>query len=196
MTYTSLLQDVYDITKRPDLTAETAIGVKSAVLQLHQADFYTKDIFETGISFPTSDYTQQLDYKTLLPRWRQMKYLRKYDAVGLAAGKELDPVAIEKVLDSYKIERTDIYYLAGSVYQIKSSTQEQYYLLGAYLFPDTSPTTFTSWIADEYPFAVAFRAASIVFKMIGRLDTATDMDKQAAIFAAEIAIGNIETVGS
>jgi len=196
MSYTSLLSDVYDVTKRPDLTAETAMGVKSAVLALHQADFYSKDLYETGISFTTSEYVQSLDYKTLLPRWRQMKYLRKYDAVGLAPGKKLEPISIEKVLDGYKIERTDVFYLAGSVYQIKSSTEEQYYLLGAYLFPSVDPANFISWIADEYPWAVVFKAASIVMKMIGQEDTAKLLDEQSRIFAAEISIGNIETVGS
>ena len=195
MSYSSLLQDVYDLTKRPDLVAETAIGVKTATLQLHSSDFYSKDLYETGISFTTSDYLQTLDYKLLLPRWRQIKYLRKYDAVGLTAGKKLDPIVIEKVLDGYKIERTDVFYLAGSVYQIKCSTQEQYFLLGAYLFPDVNPTTFTSWIADEYPYAVAFKAASIALKMVGLMDVADTFERQSIIFANEIASANITTVG-
>lgn len=196
MSYTSLLSDVYDITKRPDLVAETAIGVKAAVLQLHNADFYAKDLYETGISFSTSDYIQSLEYKLLIPRWRSIKYLRKYDAVGQVAGKMLTPITTEKVLDSYKIERTDIYYLAGNVYQIKLSTQERYFLLGAYLFPSIDPSNFISWIADEFPYAVAFKAAVNVMIAIGQLEVAAALEKQAKIFIDEIAVGNIETVGS
>lgn len=196
MTYATVLQDVYDITKRPDLTAETALGIKTAVLQLHGQDFYTKDLFETGIAFTTSDYLQTLDYKTLLPRWRSMKYLRKYDAVGQTPGKLLDPIVIEKVKDSYKIDRTDVFYLAGAVYQIKSSTEEQYYLLGAYLYPSVDPSNFISWIADEYPYAVAFKAATVAMRAIGQMDIADSFEKQANIFAQEIGLANIETVGS
>jgi len=196
MSYATLISSVYDLTKRPDLVAETALGVKSAVLQLHSMDYFSKDLYETGISFTTSDYIQSLDYKTLLPRWRAIKYIRKYNAVGLAAGRELKAISIEKVLDSYNIERTDIFYLAGSVYQIKSSTQEQYFLLGAYLFPNTDPVNWSSWIADEYPTAVVFKAASIVHRAVGQEELANSMEKQAGIFAMEIINTNIETVGS
>ena len=196
MTYATVLQDVYDITKRPDLTVETAIGIKSAVLQLHGQDFYSRDLYETGISFPTSDYLQTLDYKVLLPRWRSMKYLRKYDAVGMTPGAKLSPVSIEKTIDGYKIDRTDVYYLAGVVYQIKSSTEEQYYLLGAYLWPSIDPSAFDSWIADEYPYAVAYKAATLAMRAIGHMDIADSFEKQANIFAQEIGVNNIETVGS
>ena len=49
--FTSLLNDVYTITNRPDLIAETKLAVKQATLKMHQSDYYPKDLFETGIAW-------------------------------------------------------------------------------------------------------------------------------------------------
>ena len=196
MNYSSLLAEVYTLTKRPDLVAETTLGVKSATLQLHRMDFFSKDLHETGIAFDTSEYIQTLTYRVLLPRFRQMKYLRKYDNTGGAAGEKLKEVSIEKILDGYKQERTDIFYLAGDVIQIKSSTKEKYYLFGCYLNPSIDPDNFISWVADEYPYAIIYRAASIVMKAIGQDTESAAYDNLAKLEANEILISNLETVGA
>ena len=73
MNFTELMTEVYAVTKRPDLSAETALAVKSATLKLHQSDFYFKDLFETGISFTESSFIQTLDIKTVIPRFRALK---------------------------------------------------------------------------------------------------------------------------
>ena len=194
--FTDLLANVYTVTNRPDLVAETTLAVKAATLKLHRIDYFSKDLFETGVSFSTSDYFQTLDYKTIIPLFRTIKYLRKYDSVNLKPGIELKAISIEKVLDGYGVERQDVFYQAGSVLQIKSSTQEQYYLIGAYLNPIIDPATYNSWIAQEFPMSVVYVAASIVFTAIHQAETAAAMDKLAASEMAEILMHNIETVGS
>lgn len=193
-TYSQLISSVNTLTKRPDLVDDTALAIKQATIQAHSSDFYPKDLFETGISFTTSDYRQSLNYKLLLPLWRSLKYLRKYDAVNLAAGAELKAIPTEKVVDSYGAERNDVIYLAGQVYQIKSSTQEQYYLLGAYLHPDTNPDTYTSWIAEECPLLIAYKAASIVAGMIGNTEMKTNHEREASILMDQIHRANIGSI--
>ena len=60
-TFTELCNDVYTMTKRPDLVAETKLAVKAATLKAHQSDFYPKDIYETGIQFSRSEeHTSEL----------------------------------------------------------------------------------------------------------------------------------------
>ena len=196
MDYASLLNEIYGLTKRPDLTTETTSAVKAATLQMHGMDYFAKDIYESGISFATSDYFQSLDYKLLLPRWRAPKYFRKYDAVGLTPGKILSEIPIEKVLDGYKIDRQDIWYLAGGVIQIRSATKEQYYLFGAYLFPSVDSSNYISWIADEYPYAIVYKAVSMVYKMIGLMDEAKNNEDLSKEFQAEIIKHNIVATGS
>lgn len=177
MNLAELTAEVYTITGRSDRTAETLTAIKAATLKAHQSDFYYKDIFETGVAFDTSDYTQQLDYRTLIPLWRAVKYLRKYDisTTPYTPGKILDLIVPENVLDRYQVQKTDIYYVAGSYLNINSSTKEQVYLLGCYLNPDITVDGYNSWIAEDHPYAIVFDAAATVFKAIGK-------DEEAAAY--------------
>lgn len=194
--FTDRVADVYVLTNRPDLTTDTEAAVKAATLRAHRLDFFDKDLHETGISFPSSAYIQSLDYSTLLPRWRSLKYLRKYDSVNSKAGGFLKVLTPEQTLDRYNVEKTDIMYLAGLVYQIKSSTLEQYFLLGCYLNPDVAASTYSSWIANEYPNAIVYDAASIVCKGIELDALATKYETMRNEERAELIMSNIVTVGS
>lgn len=170
MTLAELIAAVYVETKRPDLVDRTKQAVKSATLKLHQLEYFQKDVFETGIIFDTSDYYQSFEYKTTIPRWRSAQYFRKYD-YSMPPGRatdDFDIVTIGAVRDEYGAERNDITYLAGNVYQFKSATQFQYMLMGCYLNPDLDDVTFTSFIAEEYPFAIVYEAARIICKGIGK----------------------------
>jgi hypothetical protein len=169
--FSSLLNDVYTITNRPDLIAETKLAVKQATLKMHHSDYYPKDIFETGLSWDPVSFTQSLAYKTLIPRWRTFKYLRKYS--DSLPGTFFSLLSVEESLDRYMINRDNICYVAGDMLEIRSSTQDSYMLLGCYLHPDITEEGYTSWIADEHPFAIISDAAATVFKMIG-------FDEQAA----------------
>jgi hypothetical protein len=194
--FTDLLANVYTLTNRPDLVAETTLAIKAATLKLHRLDYFAKDLYEVELTFPTSSYFQTLVYASTVPLFRTAKYLRKYDAVGLTAGKELKAVPIEKVLDSYGIDRVDVYYLAGTAIQIRSSTQEQYFLFGCYLSPNVDTVNYASWIYNEYPYAIVYSAASIVLSAIHQDELAAKMDKLAAVEIAEIIASNLETIGS
>jgi hypothetical protein len=70
--FTALLADVYDITKRSDLVAETTLAVRAATLKLHQSDFYPKDLSEAKVQFASSAYFQSLAYSSLFPRFRNL----------------------------------------------------------------------------------------------------------------------------
>ncbi len=66
MTYDELVTEVYALTKRPDLVAETASLIKAATLKAHHTDFYSKDLFETSVTWPAPSFRQQLDYINLV----------------------------------------------------------------------------------------------------------------------------------
>lgn len=168
MTLTELQNEVYAITNRPDLVSQTQSAVRQATLSLHQSDYYFKDLFETGITFPTEDFIQQWEYSTVIPRFRALKYIRKTDAQGSDNGAFFEVVPPELVVDSYQINRTDIVYVAGTVIQLRSRTSIQYAILGCYLNPDITISGFSSWIAREHPFAIVYLAAARIFKQIGR----------------------------
>lgn len=167
MNLTELRQEVYTITNRPDLTAETLLAVRQATLALHQTDYWWKDLKETGISFLVPAYTQELSFRPIIPRFRALKYLRKSDSSG-TVGAFFTVIQPEAVLDNYNMDRTDVCYAAGDSIEIKSSTQFQYAVMGYYENPDISTTGYSSWIATDHPYAIVFEAAEKVFKMIGK----------------------------
>lgn len=169
--FNALVNDVFAITNRPDLIAETQMAVKSATLQLHRSDFFYKDIREEVLVFAASDYLQTIDYRTLFPQYRALKYLRKYDPTQASAndkvGSFLKIITPEQVLDGYNAQRSDIGYVAGSVIQLKSSTALQYVIIGLYENPVVAtPETYKSWISDEAYYAIVYSAASKMFGTI------------------------------
>ena len=97
--FTALLADVYDITKRSDLVAETTLAIRAATLKLHQSDFYPKDLSEAKVQFTSSAYFQSLAYSSLFPRFRNLSYIRKYES-GAPTGslKVIEPT---NIFDSY-----------------------------------------------------------------------------------------------
>ena len=196
MTLNELIAEVYTITNRPDLVAQTLTAVRSATLKLHQSDYFYKDIFETGVTFTSAEYLQQLEYRTLVPRWRALKYIRKTDSVGYQDGAFLEVLSVpEMVEDAYRINRNDVCYVAGAVVQIRSSTELQYILLGCYLNPDITAAGYNSWIALDHPYAIVFDAASMVFKMIGDTDQFAAYTALAQQQMAELRMSNIQAVG-
>lgn len=170
-TLASLLSDVYTITARPELIAETKLAVKQATLKMHQLDDFPKDLYETGIQFANPAFIQSLDYKSLIPNWRRFKYLRKYqDSV---PGDFFTLLSPEETLDRYAVNKDNICYVAGTQLEIRSNTEDTYMLLSCYVHPNVTDESFSSWIADEHPYAIIWDAAAAVFKMTG-------YDEQAA----------------
>lgn len=192
--FTELCDEVYTLTNRPDLIAETKLAVKAATLKLHQSDLYYKDLYEIGISFSTSDYVQSLEYRTVIPKYRQLKYIRKTDAAG-TPGNFLDVITPAMAVDKYNSIREDVCYAAGELIQIKSSNLLQYILFGCYVNPDITESGYNSWIALDHPFAVIFEAAATVYKAIGQDDQSTTFRNLVAEQIAMIKASNIELVG-
>lgn len=195
MTLSELIAEVYTLTNRPDLVAQTLSAVRAATLKIHQSDYYYKDLFETGISFTTAEYLQQIAFRGIIPRWRAFKYLRKTDITGTEQGAFFDLIQPEVVLDSYGINRADVCYVAGEVIQVRSSTQVQYAILGCYLNPVITEIGYTSWVATDHPYAIVFEAASLVFKMIGDTDQFAAYSQLSGIQMGEVRTSNIQAQG-
>ena len=167
--FASLVSDVMTLTNRPDLVNETNLAVRAATLKAHQSDDYIRDLTEYSITFSASDYYQSLDFKLVVPLWRKPRYIRKYDPTATTGGpgdflKYIEP---EKVIDEFRADRLDVFYVAGSNIQIRSSTILSQILCGAYINPDVTTAGYSSWIADDYPFAIIYEAAAIIFKTVG-----------------------------
>jgi len=202
MTLTELVNGVYAVTNRPDLVALTEQFVKQATLKLHQLDFFYKDLFETGMIFGSPEIVQQVDIKSLIPRWRANKYLRKSDASG-SLGNFIEDIKVpENSLDSYNIIRDDVYYVAGDLLNIRSSTALQYVLYGCFRYPDITTLSFSSFIAIDHPYAIINDAATSIFKRVGKDSEAALMrtlvwgdGKNDKGLAGDIIMSNTATTG-
>lgn len=176
-TLSSLVADVYSLTNRPDLESETLLAIRAATLKAHHSDFFYKDLLEEGIRFDFSLAQQSLDYKTLVPLWRALKYIRIYNQQDGYPGNFLSILTPEQTLDSYGVMKENICYVAGMQINIRTCAAQQYFLLGCYVSPNVTVESYSSWIADEYPMAIIYEAAATVFKAIG-------FDEQTAAFRA------------
>jgi len=195
MTFTELLNEVYILTKRPDLVDRTSSAVRSATLKLHSSDYFYRDLIEIGISFEVAARLQQIDYYALLPFYRSLKYIRKTDSQGLEQGVLYDLITPEQVLDGYGINKENVVYVAGQIIQIRSSAPVQYILFGYYTFPSVLPTSFASWIAILQPFAIIYEAAARVFKSIGDTEQFAAYTALAKEEMAAVIISNVQANG-
>lgn len=180
MTFDELVAEVYDITKRPDLVTETASAVKSATLKAHRTDFYSKDIYETGVEFPNLLYKQSLDYINFIPNFRALKYIRRVTDALDENGIFFDVITPDEILDSYNKNRTDVAYVAGRVIELKASVEFKVMLMGCYVNPVVRTGAYSSWVAEQFPFAVIREAARVLFKTIG-------YDEQSATYQGLVA---------
>lgn len=181
-TYSDLVADVITITNRPDLIDLTKLAVRHATLKAHKLDFFPKDIYETGIQWQTPAYIQSLEYRNLVPRWRALKYLRKYDFTTSPgkAGEIFKVITPELILDDYEFQKDNVCYLAGESLEIRSNTKDANMLLGCYRHPDTTEANYDSWIALDQPSAIVYEAARSVFKQIGFDEQAKEMQSEVA----------------
>lgn len=191
MTFDELVEEVYLITNRPDLAGLTESAVRAATLKAHKTDFYSKDIFETGIEFDTEDFRQSLDYVTLLSNFRAFKYLRRVVDENDDSGTFLEIITPEEILDLYGTGRTDIAYVAGRVLEIRSSVCFSKALLGAYVYPIVREDSYLSWVAEQAPYAIIYETARTVFKAIGQ---AEESQAQAQLVAEEYSLLRLSAV--
>lgn len=173
MDWTQLNSEVQQIVRRPDLVSRIESAVRSAILKIHTTNFYSRDIAELGVEFNAPDTVTNFDPRELFPRFRKIAYIRRWlydesDSVNLGRpGGVLDHVALGNVLDYYGFPKTEIYYEAGELLQIKTALPLDYALVGVYQFPDMNEQTFDSWIARDYPYAIVYEAAAKIFGQIG-----------------------------
>ena len=164
--FSSLLNDVYIHTNRPDLVNETTLAIKKATSKAHLSDEFPEDMVQVTAVPTSSDRANEylLDVSSP-PFTRHRKVLQ---VINSDTRKALTQVTIEDLFDAYGMLKSECWYKAGLMYRV-NSTQLASGLDVIYLQnPDTVPDTYTSWIALEHPEAVVEEAASQVFKMIGK----------------------------
>jgi len=194
-TLASLLNDVYALTLRPELVAQTTLAVQHATLKMHHTDFYCKDLSELSYTFETSEYLQDLDWASTLTRYRAIQWIRKRDPDTQENMEFLTPIDPTQALDPYKITKTNVYYGSGVFLRLRTDTPWAAFTLSFYQNPDITSGSYSSWIADQHPYAIVNEAARRVFKTIGKDDEASMYESLVAEAVQEIKISNVVVNG-
>lgn len=176
-TFAEVLDEVYNLTKRRDLVAETKTAVKAATLKAHQSDYYYKDLFETGIQFLTSELIQDLAYREVIPNFRSLKYIRRSDINADQNGPFFTLLTPEQILDPYGVNKENICYVAGEVIHIRSDAAFQYMFFGCYVNPNITEGAYNSWVSTDHLYAIVFEAARVIFKTIGYDEESSTYEK-------------------
>lgn len=186
-------------------TGDIPLAVQASTLKMHtdEGAFFFKDIVTAQVKFDQAAWIQVLDTSSFA-RYRAMSYFRKNDPS--LASYQLNPgllpplttgffgipytilqamlplqcIEPNNILDEFGVERQDVFYQAGASLFIKSSTSLNYGLMGWYAYPnvgsDDIGTGYSSWIANEYPFAIIYDAASAILQGVGMTDAARKFD--------------------
>lgn len=181
MNFTELFNEVVIITKRPDLVDRTKQAIRAATIKLHHSDLYFKDLVEIPVQFTNIFFLQSFIPTDVVANFRMVKYIRLWNGdINGDVGKFLDPIQIENSLNAYKQIKADVFYMAGQMLQIRGAAPLDKVLFGCYVNPVVTPeASYSSWIANEKPYAIIYEAARQVFSSIS-------FDTQAQLMAGMV----------
>lgn len=170
------LDDVYELTNRPDLVAETTSALRRALLQAHFSgrynfDLRTEEIMSTGEQAFISPLPNQY-------RMTNAIFCR-------ADGNEfrLDEITPAAIFDpSVYMRKENCYYVAGPSLHLRvtrsfSALTHQYFRV---------PFFVDSYIADNYPHVLAQMAAAKIFALLVQPELATYYERLAQQSIAEV----------
>lgn len=170
--FTDILNDVYTITNRSDLVAESKLAVKQATIDAHRSEFYPKDLVDgLQIAITPASAIWQLSIPANFARWRAFAYLRPYSVVSgtlskiiIGRNQFLSPDAI---LDEYLEEKLNVAYVAGTNLNMRLEGAYDGMLCAYYSNPIIDETTYDSWVATDHPGVIQIDAGRRVLAMIG-----------------------------
>lgn len=194
MTFPELVQEVLKIVKRPDLQERIEGAVRSATLRIHHSDFFYKDLVEVPVQFTEAKTLQNFLPTDVIPNFRKSKYVRQWqgDVDGMP-GVFLEHIQIENSVDGYGCNKENVFYLAGQLIQTRTCFPLYRALFGAYVHPIITPSSsYNSWVAVEYPYAIIYDAARAVFNSISYAEQANSYERLAAEIIAEIKLSCVD----
>jgi len=182
-TYLALLDDMYALTGRPDLLAESALALRKATMKFHLADLWKNDITFALITVPVLDssaesfrYTLDLTVSATYPLVRKVASISEYNVTPTGYELQFTELDQDRIMDSYAIEMVNYWYQAGRQVSLRANKLLTTLRVNYYRFPDVAPTVYDSWIAEQFKDNIVVEAAATVFATIGK-------DAEAARYA-------------
>lgn len=179
MSYTDILNAVIENTSRPDQVSIHSRNIRQATLQLHSGNFWNKDVQLAQLDCVNPQTAQTLPLGTI-DNYRRMKNLIILDSnLNEIPEYNILPADTETLLDENAQSRTNIWWQAGSAVNVRCQDPFRFINVYYYAAPKlgTTDVTFSSWIADLYPFAIIDLAVRMYKALTGEQETARMMDE-------------------
>jgi hypothetical protein len=198
MNLAELQAEVILLTARPDLADLTRSAIQAATLKVHRIDYFPKDLWIGSKDLGGSFLEAQISIEgatAVLPRFRTLKYVRRYDN---PSGRQLEFFTVidpQNINDSYGIENNNIAYLAGPILVLKSRSAFTHVHIAYYTNPVVAVSLYSSWVADQHPYAIVYEAAASIFRSIGQMEKFRQMRELVGEEYQVLKINNILAVG-
>jgi hypothetical protein len=187
-----LITEIYTLTNRPDLVAETALALRQSVRLAHKSGKYWRDLQETIVPVDANLQVQEVDIPSYMPQFRAIALFQSVNN----ELTEFKSVTIDDLLDSDGYFRTNVYWGMGTALRIRARNPEAQYKLTYYKYPVVFPTAgFNSWMVDEHSDLLILMAATNVLASVGEQEIKGRLETLAAGELLELQRSNIEIVG-
>jgi hypothetical protein len=190
-TLNTLAADVYTITNRSDLVAETLISLRKAIRKFHGAETFKRDLTTVRVNIGALTPITANQYRWNIPletfpnyrRFRTVQYPSSLtppsssvaaplqDSYYLGSpSKEYVEISPDNLFDSYGYEKPNYYFVTGDSLQLRSGWYVDCLDFSYYRWPDipAATVTLTSWVVNTFPDAIIEEAAALIFKMTGK----------------------------
>ena len=187
MTLTEICAIVGEIVNRPDLQDGIIKShVQAATLRVHQRERWWRDRQTNYVTFDSASFYQTLEHD-LFPRWRSWDWVRIWDAAGTdpltqqatgAAGPFFElTISAESLFDMFNNPKKYTGISSGSSTVLRSVASFSAVLVSWFQSPNVTEANYSSWIAENYPYAIAYDAVSFMFAGAGQHDNARKWEK-------------------
>lgn len=186
-TFAEMQAEVIANTKRPELVDLTNSAIKMATLRAHHVDFFPRDYSNQLITYtpPVGNelFVDVANIFTTVTRLRTPNFMQSEDLTTLQATENLEFLSDYKWFwNEYNELRYSVFTFLGSTMRARFASATGRARLYFYQNPDTSSSTYSSWIADEHKEELAKWAAGIVWARAGFLEIAKSMDQTVQDF--------------
>lgn len=187
-----LLDEIYVLTNRPDLSAETAIALRQTTRLAHKSGKYWRDLKTKLITGLALDAIQSIDLAVEAPRFRGVARLCSTDNPQL----EFKDTLASDLLDPDGYYRTNVYWGLGNRLNVRAAAPEAAYTLDYFEYPIMTPTaSYATWLAEEHRDLLVTMSAANVLSMVGETEIAGRLQGLATAELAMLKNSNLEIVG-
>ncbi len=190
-TWAELITEIYSLTNRPDLVAETNLALRQAVRIGHKSAKFWRDLQEVTVPALVAQ-VQEIDIPSYMPQFRAIALLRSEANDQI----EFKDVTIGDLLDNDGVSRTDVYWGVGTKLKLRAAAPEANYRVMYYKYPIVFPTaSFNSWLAEEHSDFLILWSAINVLSAVGEQEIKSRLEPLAAVELSALQKSNIEIVG-